>query len=346
MSEIPDPGPYDIATEQAVLGSMMLSAAAANECLSSLAEGDFARPAHQIIFAAIRASIRASEPADALTILARLQDSGEISRAGDAPYLHTLIESVPVAANFAFYARTVRDRAVRRRLLEAGNRIAALATSAAEDAHGLTERAVREAEAVRDSGQADDVTTPTIGEFMAVPEEDDEYDWVVPGLLERGDRMVLTGTEGAGKSTLFRQIAVTVAAGLHPFTQAPIQPCRVLVIDCENGPAHTRRKLRPLLIQASAEGYPVKDTNMWLEIRPEGLDLARDKDVSWLLRRVAAIGPDIVLLGPLYRLAPRALNDDSDAAPVIATLNMIRERGACVLLEAHAGHALGTGRPA
>ena len=121
---------------------------------------------------------------------------------------------------------------------------------------------------------------------------------------------------------------------------------RVLVIDCENGPAHTRRKLRPLLIQASAEGYPVKDTNMWLEIRPEGLDLARDKDVSWLLRRVAAIGPDVVLLGPLYRLAPRALNDDSDAAPVIATLNMIRERGACVLLEAHAGHALGNGRPA
>jgi hypothetical protein len=82
---------------------------------------------------------------------------------------------------------------------------------------------------------------------------------------------------------------------------------------------------------------------MWLEIHPEGLDLARDRDVSWLLRRVAAISPDVVLLGPLYRLAPRALNDDSDAAPVIATLNMIRERGACVLLEAHAGHALGTG---
>ncbi|HEX3961323.1 MAG TPA: DnaB-like helicase N-terminal domain-containing protein [Trebonia sp.] len=343
MSDIADLGPYDIAAEQAVLGSMMLSAAAAHECLSSLTDADFARPAHQIAFAAIRGCVRGGEPADAVTILARLQESGEIGQAGGAPYLHTLIEAVPLAANFAYYARTVRDRAVRRRLLEAGRRITDLATSAAEDAHGLTERAVREVEAVRDSGQADDITTPTIAEFMAVPEEDDEYDWVVPGLLERGDRLVLTGTEGAGKSTLFRQLAVTIAAGLHPFTQAPIQPRRVLIIDCENGPAHTRRKLRPLILQAAAEGYPVKDTNMWLEIHPEGLDLARDKDVSWLLRRVAAISPDVVLLGPLYRLAPRALNDDSDAAPVIATLNMIRERGACVLLEAHAGHALGMG---
>jgi replicative DNA helicase len=187
------------------------------------------------------------------------------------------------------------------------------------------------------------VTTQTIAEFLDVPAEADSYDWVVPGLLERGDRYVLTGTEGAGKSTLFRQLAVTLAAGLHPFTQEAIKPQRVLLIDCENGAAHMRRKLRPLVIQADCEGYEVAETNLWIEVRPEGLDLAADKDVSWLLRRIAAIQPDAVMIGPLYRLAPRALNDDSDAAPVIATLNMIRARGACVLLEAHAGHALGMG---
>ena len=113
----------------------------------------FARPAHQIVFAVHPGRVRASEPADAITILARLQASGEITRVGGAPYLHTLIESVPVAASGGYYARTVRDRAVRRRLLEAGRRITALALSAAEDAHGLTEQAVREAEAVRDSGR-------------------------------------------------------------------------------------------------------------------------------------------------------------------------------------------------
>ena len=350
LAAVPDPeddfaapDPHDTTAEQAVLGGMLLSAAAAAECLSALSADDFYRPSHQLIFNGIRALVREGQPADPVTLFAWLEDAGELRTAGGGVYLHTLIASVPVAANAGYYARIVRDRAIRRRLLLAGRRIIQLARESDTDAHGLTEQAVREAEAARDAGQGDDVTTPTIAEFLAVPEEDDTYDWVVPGLLERGDRMVLTGTEGAGKSTLFRMLAVTIAAGIHPFTQAPVEPMRVLLIDCENGAAHTRRKIRPLVVQAKAERSPVREDRLWIEVRPEGLDLAADKDVSWLLRRVAAIRPDCVMIGPLYRLAPRALNDDSDAAPVIATLNLIRARGSCVLLEAHAGHALGHG---
>lgn len=341
--EFADTQPHDIAAEQAVLGAMLLSAAQTENCLALLGAGDFYRSAHQIVFAAIHAMTNAGEAIDPVTVKDHLETTGMLHQAGGAPYLHTLIAAVPAVANAGHYARIVRDKAVRRRLLTAGRRIVQMAQSAAEDAHGLTEKAVREAEGVRDAGQADDVTTPTIGEFLAVSEADDAYDWVVDELLERGDRLVLTGTEGAGKSTLFRQLAVTIAAGIHPFDHKRIEPRRVLVVDCENGPAHTRRKIRPLVIQAEALGHPVRDTNLWMEIRPEGLDLASDKDASWLLRRVAAIRPDAVMIGPLYRLAPRALNDDSDAAPVIAALNMIRARGACVLLEAHAGHAIGMG---
>jgi hypothetical protein len=335
--------PNDIPAEQAVLGAMMLSAAETARCLSRLTAEDFYRPAHGTVFGVIQAMTREDAPVDAVTIAARLEADGVIAKVGGAPYLHTLIASVPSVANAGYYAQIVREKAIRRRLLEIGWRVTWMAQSEDTDAHGLTERAVREVEAVRDAGQADDLTTPTVAEFLAVSPEADAYDWVVPGLLERGDRMILTGTEGLGKSTLFRQLAVTIAAGIHPFDHHDIAPRRVLIIDCENGPAHIRRKLRPLVIQAENLGRPVREPDLWIEVRPEGLDLAADKDVSWLLRRVAAIAPDVVTIGPLYRLAPRALNDDSDAAPVIATLNMIRARGACVLLEAHAGHALGAG---
>jgi replicative DNA helicase len=336
-----EPDPHDLAAEQAVLGSMLLSAVAASECLSALNPDDFYRPGHHVIFTAIRTLVRDGKPADPVTVLAWLEEAGELRTTGGAPYLHTLIASVPTVASAGHYAGIVRGHAVRCRLLTATRRITQAVRDKDGDPHGLTEWAVREVEAVRDSGLADNVTTPTVAEFLDGGTE--EYDWIVPGLLERGDRMILTGTEGGGKSTLFRQIGVMIAAGLHPFTGEPIEPRRVLIVDCENGAAHTRRKLRPLVIQAANEGYPVIETNLWIEIRPGGLDLAADKDASWLLRLISTIRPDLLAIGPLYRLAPRALNDDSDAAPVIATLNMVRARGSCVLLEAHAGHAIGAG---
>jgi replicative DNA helicase len=337
------PVPHDIPAERAVLGAMMLSPREAAECLQALSALDFYRPAHQTVFATIAALIRSGGVADVLTVKDQLEAAGDLALCGGAPELHTLIASVPVAANAAHYARIVRDRAVRRRLLEAARRVLQMAAGPADDAHGLTERALREMEAVRDSGLGDGLTVQTIAEFLDVPPEADEYDWIVPGLLERGDRMILTGMEGAGKSTLFRQFAVTVAAGLHPFTGDYIEPHRVMMLDCENSDRHTRRKMRPLYAQARLLGRPVEDKNLWIECRPGGMDLALDQDVSWLMRQVATVRPDIVMLGPLYRLAPRALQTDDEAAPVLAALNLIRARDCCVLLEAHAGHGTGPG---
>jgi replicative DNA helicase len=141
-------------------------------------------------------------------------------------------------------------------------------------------------------------------------------------------------------SELFRMCAVLIAAGIHPFTFQRIPLQRVLLLDCENTARHTRRKIRPLVAQARLQGHEVNEANLWIECRPQGMDLALDKDLSWLLRQVATVSPDVVFLGPLYRLAPRALNDDTDAAPVIAALNMIRARGCAVVLEAHSGHAI------
>jgi hypothetical protein len=59
---------------------------------------------------------------------------------------------------------------------------------------------------------------PDLWQFLGTA--DDEFDWIVPGLIERGDRLMLTGFEGLGKSMLTRQLAVTMAAGLHPFRWA------------------------------------------------------------------------------------------------------------------------------
>ena len=342
MSTRADAPPHDIRAEQAVLGSMMHSAAAAEQCRQALVPADFYRPAHQHIFEAITDVLRAGVTPDLVTTKEALDKAGVITQAGGPTYLIDCSQAATNPASAPHYARIVRDKAILRRLRESATRILQFTEGTDEDAHGITERAVREMEAVRDAGLGDNVTVQSIAEFLDA-EESDDYDWVIPQILERGDRLMLTGMEGAGKSELLRMFAVCCAAGVHPFTWQPMEPQRVMLLDMENSVRHTRRKLRPLVNQARLQKHPVQEQNLWLQCRPEGIDLARDRDQSWLLQQVATVNPSIVLLGPLYKCAPRALQTDDEAAPILAALDMVRARGCAIVMECHAGHALLTG---
>lgn len=179
---------------------------------------------------------------------------------------------------------------------------------------------------------------PDLWQFLATG--DDEFDWIVPGLLERGDRLMLTGFEGLGKSMLTRQLAVTIAAGIHPFRWAmTFEPRRVLFIDCENSERQSRRKFRPLAHASERARRRVPDGGMRLIHKPNGLDLTQPADVEWLMERVAAHRPDVLFIGPFYRLHNTNLNDELAARRVVTVLDKARTAGGCALvMEAHAGH--------
>src|ERR1700685_1231142 len=115
--------PHDVAAEQCVLGGMLLSKDAIPDCIEVIRPTDHYRPAHQLVHEAILDLYARGEPADPITVSNELSRRGELTRIGGAPYLHTLIASVPTAANAGYYARIVRERAILRRPTEAGARI-------------------------------------------------------------------------------------------------------------------------------------------------------------------------------------------------------------------------------
>ena len=115
--------PQDVHAEQSVLGSMLLSKDAIGEAAEELDSRDFYRPAHETIYAAIIDLYGRGEPADAITVADELTKRGDLQRVGGQAYLHELINSVPVASNAGYYAHIVAERAVLRRLVEAGTRI-------------------------------------------------------------------------------------------------------------------------------------------------------------------------------------------------------------------------------
>jgi replicative DNA helicase len=115
--------PQDMAAEQSVLGAMLISKDAIADVSETLRGVDFYRPANETIHDAIIDLYGRNEPVDMVTVAAELQRRGELQKIGGAPYLHTLTANVPIAANAAFYAEIVAEKAVLRRLVDAGTKI-------------------------------------------------------------------------------------------------------------------------------------------------------------------------------------------------------------------------------
>lgn len=94
-----------------VLGGMMLSKDAIADVVEILMPTDYYRPAHTTIHGVILDLFGKGEPADAVTVGAELKRIGELDRIGGLPYLHTLVSTVPTAANAGYYAQIVREQA-------------------------------------------------------------------------------------------------------------------------------------------------------------------------------------------------------------------------------------------
>ena len=276
---------------------------------------------------------------DPLALIDEMTRRGTIGRAGGPAAIMTVaafIGDVDWAVDVI--VRTQRLR----RAWRVGERTAAEALNPDADPLALARRMAESAQSIIDGIEAEgDVTTPSLREFL--DRDDPDHDWVIPGLLERGDRFILTGSEGLGKSVLQRQLAVCAAAGVHPFKHTRVKPARVLLVDCENGPAKLRRALRPLVHQAMRFGADPSE-NMFLEAIPAGLDLTKGDDEMWLSRVVSAIQPDLLLTGPIYRLHAANPNDEEPARKVTQVLDRCRAAANCaVITEAHAGHGFGQG---
>jgi replicative DNA helicase len=330
--------PQDFEAEQGALGACLLSKTALAEVLDVVEPAAFYQPRHQLIFNAIAHMNSRGLSVDQITLGKYLADTGDLIRAGGTQYLYELVRAVPTAANGEYYAEIVQDRGLRRALIELGTRTVQSGYSTTGETTHLIERVVAESRELRDRGMAsEDLPVEDILDFV---KKVDVYDWVVPGLLERQDRLILTASEGGGKSTLLRQMSVTLAAGIHPFrTWEIIDPVKVLTLDCENGEAASRRKFRPLLAAAENLEQPVKRGQFHIECRPSGLDLTKPSDRAWMMRRVEKIKPDVLIIGPVYRLHAGNPNDEELARKVSVVIDEARATAGCtVLMEAHAPH--------
>jgi replicative DNA helicase len=212
--------PQDLAAEQSVLGGMMLSKDAIADVVEVLSPGDFYRPAHQAVYDCVLDLYGRGEPADPITVSAELERRGELGRVGGAPYLHTLIATVPTAANAGYYAEIVSEKAVLRRLVEAGTRIVQMGYNGAEGGSEIDEVVDRAQAAIyevterrmsEDYVSLEELLQPTMDEIdaiasrggssLGVPTGFADLDEMTNG-LHPGQMIIVAARPGVGKSTL------------------------------------------------------------------------------------------------------------------------------------------------
>jgi replicative DNA helicase len=218
--------PHDLLAEQSAIGGMLLSKDAVADVIETVRGVDFYIPKHETIFDAVLTLYSHGEPTDVIAVTDELTKTGELTRAGGAEYLHTLTALVPTAANAGFYASIVAEKAVLRRLVEAGTRIVQMGYASEGEVVDLVNNAQAEIYAVTGGVDSEDfvplteaVTTAIDeieaargrdGQMIGVPTGFHELDEITNG-LHPGQLIILAARPALGKSTLGLDLARSAA---------------------------------------------------------------------------------------------------------------------------------------
>jgi len=218
--------PHDLLSEQSTLGGMLLSKDAVADVVETLRGSDFYVPKHEVIFEAILSLYSHGEPTDVIAVTDELMKAGDLQRAGGVDYLHSLTSIVPTAANAGYYAGIVQERALLRRLVDAGTRIVQMGYDGEGEAVELVNQAQAEVYAVTGQEQSEDYVPLEVaigaaveeielakgrdGQMTGVPTGFADLDNLTNG-LHAGQMIVVAARPAMGKSTLALDFARAAA---------------------------------------------------------------------------------------------------------------------------------------
>lgn len=346
---------HNLDAERALLGLLIDSPQYAETC--GVRPGDLAQlGGHDVLLSTILDVYEQHRTVDPVLVVDQLRRRDQLGRIGDEQnrgplYVAELYRiggrALPQPQH---YARLIRESTMRRRLYEVGTRLTQSAQSDG-DVDAVLDRASDLSLALQlliDEPVDGDAPIPglsPISEFVSEPSP--PHAWVIPGVVERADRVMIVAGEGVGKSVLARQVCTLLAAGRHPFMpKARIRPRRTLLIDLENPPDLVRRQLRSIVAKVWDEGLDVED-RAWRWNRPGGMDLRGTADRQLLARVIEKVRPDLVAIGPLYKASLGRAGDTYEvaAAETAAAIDQLRERYGCAFwIEHHAPKGDASGR--
>ncbi|MBU3658198.1 MAG: replicative DNA helicase, partial [Rhodocyclaceae bacterium] len=223
--------PHSIEAEQSVLGGLLLDNEALDRVTDLISESDFYRSEHKLIFQQMSRLLERGKPADVITVSEAIEQAGLSDETGGLAYLGELAANTPSAANIRRYAEIVRERAVLRHLVVAGDEIATDALNPlGRDAKELLDTAEQKVFAIAEMGaktqqgfvHINPLLTQVVERIQELHDRDDpseitgvptgfaDLDRMTSG-LQPGDLIIIAGRPSMGKTAMALNIAEYVA---------------------------------------------------------------------------------------------------------------------------------------
>ncbi|MFZ2524667.1 MAG: replicative DNA helicase [Candidatus Ferrigenium altingense] len=223
--------PHSVEAEQSVLGGLLLEASALDKIADLITDDDFYRHEHRLIYRQIVRLSEMSKPVDVITVAEALEIAGELDKVGGLPYLGSLAQNVPSAANIRRYGEIVRERSIMRKLAEVGTDIASSAYNpTGRDAAQLLDEAESKVFEIAEAGSKGKqgfiamppLLTQVVERIETLYARDNQND--VTGTatgftdldrmtsgLQAGDLIIVAGRPSMGKTAFSINIAENVA---------------------------------------------------------------------------------------------------------------------------------------
>ena len=221
--------PHSQEAESSVLGGLLLDNNSWDKVADLLAEADFYRYEHRLVFASITSFVNANRPADVITVFEQMQSQGKAEEIGGLAYLNSLAQYVPSSANIRRYAEIVRERSILRKLVSVSDEIATSAlntngrpvTNILDEAEQKIFSIGEEGSRMRQGFQSMDKLVVQLldrveemsknpNDITGVPTGFFDLDRMTSG-MQAGDLLVLAARPSMGKTALAINIAEHVA---------------------------------------------------------------------------------------------------------------------------------------
>jgi replicative DNA helicase len=206
--------PFDLPSERAVLGAILLDRDAIVAVAAWLPPDYFYLEKHALIYEAMLACYNRREPPDLATVAAELRRQERLDLVGGLAFLGELVSEVPTAVHIEYYARTVESTAVRRRLIEAGGKISAIGYDQTEDLEITLDKAEAELFGISQRRSTQDfvpigqIVNQLFSQIESLQERRGEVAGVATGYtdldaltggLQRSDLIILAARPSVGK---------------------------------------------------------------------------------------------------------------------------------------------------